>query len=307
MYADITITAIYLIALISMLGALICRFWILPTTAFSMPSILYASRFFFYACLSIITITSIIMFITRSITMNNGVFDNFYILISTVLRQTHYGYIMLLRFVFLSLLWIFALIVKNDSRRFSLPACIIFLLSLLIVFTSSSISHAGDNGDFTLSVVIDCLHIISTAGWGGSIIVVVICVLPLYSALTTSPFFFVDLIHRLSIISTISLGIILLTGIYNAWWYLGSISELWTSYAGKILSIKLCFVGVMIFIGAINKFILSPRIKRAAISNQTTITIALIKTTLIADVFLIAIILFLATILINTMPPAMMQ
>ena len=105
----------------------------------------------------------------------------------------------------------------------------------------------------------------------------------------------------------ISLAIILLTGIYNAWWYLGSISALWTSYACKILSIKLCFVGAMILLGAVNKFILGPHIKHAAISKQPTCAIKLIKIMITTDVILIVIILVFATILINTNPPAMIS
>lgn len=306
MTSDIIFTAIYLIALISIIGILICRFWVLPRDTLSMSPLLSVLRKFYLTCLSLITVTSLIVFLIRSINMNDGTIDNYPTLLSTVLCQTHFGHMMLLRFILLAILWLVALFTKNDSHRFTLPTLLMFLLSLSIAFTTSTISHAGDDGDFTRAVMIDWLHIFASSGWGGSITTVAICVLPFYSTLMKSPIIFAELIKRLSLVSIFFLTILLISGIYNAWWYLGTLNALWTSTAGRMLTLKLFFVFLMILIGAINKFILYPSIHHAAISNQATHAIRWINITIITDAVLLMFILGLTTIIIDSNPPGMM-
>lgn len=198
------ITVIYFVALFGMIGNFICRFFILPKAAFSIPSILLALRYSFFICLFFISITSLMIFFLRSMEMNHAVFDNIYLLLSAVLSQTHFGYMMLLRFIDLFLLWVISIRLINSCDRFNFTFCIAFLLVLFIPFTTSTISHAGDQGNFSLNVFMDYLHIVSGASWAGSIITVALCIFPFY--------FSIDLIHRLSLIAMISVLIVLTSG-----------------------------------------------------------------------------------------------
>jgi putative copper export protein len=150
--------------------------------------------------------------------------------------------------------------------------------------------------------LIDWIHILSAAGWGGSVIAFGVCTFRIYSTLLEKPLVFVALMFRLSLVSAISFGCILLSGIYNASWLIGSFAALWSTPTGHVLLAKLCFVSVMIVMGAVNLLLLLPRIYHWAKTNQPTRAIYLIKTTLSFDIVTVIIVLTIAAILINSIP-----
>ncbi len=69
---------------------------------------------------------------------------------------------------------------------------------------------------------------------------------------------------RFALFTHISLGILIITGIYNATWYLGSVSALFDTTGGKLLLAKIIVVGVDILIIYTNNLYHGKKITRLA-------------------------------------------
>ncbi|WIV62283.1 CopD family protein [Amycolatopsis nalaikhensis] len=68
---------------------------------------------------------------------------------------------------------------------------------------------------------------------------------------------------RFSTVALCAVGCLLISGLYLAWSLVGSPGELLTTSFGRFLLVKVCLVATMIGIGALNEFVLMPRIGRA--------------------------------------------
>jgi len=235
---NISVTAVNFFALFCLFGAIISRFFVFPAGVFAVQSILKAWKLFFVISLSLLTLSTFTLFILNSLDMGNGEFNTLYDLFFTLIIQTNFGHMMVICLLSILCAWAVLITIKSNER-FSLAYCFLFLIFLVIAFTSSSISHAGDSGNFTLKEMVDWLHIVSAASWAGSIITVVVCCFTSFAALSKQPVLLLQLLTRLSLVSAISLLLIVCSGIYNAYWLLGSFSALATSSAGNILAIKL--------------------------------------------------------------------
>lgn len=140
-------------------------------------------------------------------------------------------------------------------------ACGIAAGAVTMIFTASATGHAGDGGALTLPNLINVLHVTAACLWGGSVLVYAARVLPalrrpdfpaLTLALTAT---------RLSTLAGAALAAVLATGIYNTWRQLPDWPSLWESDYGRALLLKLTAVGVMMGIGAWNRFRIVPAIE----------------------------------------------
>ena len=61
-----------------------------------------------------------------------------------------------------------------------------------------------------------------------------------------------------------TLGILLLTGVYNATWYLPSFGSLFTTFLGQILLLKVALVAVLVFLVYFNNIVYARRIVKDA-------------------------------------------
>ena len=59
-----------------------------------------------------------------------------------------------------------------------------------------------------------------------------------------------------------------LTGTYNAWSQLGAVAMLWTSPYGRALLVKLLVVAMLIWLGAVNRYVIIPRLSRHRTSRS---------------------------------------
>ena len=101
--------------------------------------------------------------------------------------------------------------------------------------------------------------------------------------------------------SQISLGAVLLlvmTGFINGWLMIGSWDALFTSVYGRLLLAKVVVIGIMIGLGAINRFYLLPRMEPESASFQT------IGKTIMVESFLILVVLLIVGMMGMTSPPS---
>jgi putative copper export protein len=125
--------------------------------------------------------------------------------------------------------------------------------------------HAGDDGAFTSAAIANGLHVAGAAMWGGGIVVAALVMLPVLRHCDPFPRYTLSFASvSLSSMSTLALALVLFPGIYHAWLQLGSVNALWETLYSRWLMAKMAFVGVMIVLGALNRFLHVPEMERLA-------------------------------------------
>ena len=146
---------------------------------------------------------------------------------------------------------------------------------LLLGFAASraSVSHAGDNGMFTVGLAVEWIHLLLIALWLGGVASGGWLVLPrLYAAERDTP-----VVNRyltlLSHAATIALAGIFATGIYNALQRVGSVQNLMGNPYGTALLVKLAFIALAVALGGYNKLFGFPSLMKSSRASQRVIAV----------------------------------
>ena len=159
---------------------------------------------------------------------------------------------------------------KQKKRNLSLPIALLYLIILtgaISVFSNSVVSHSAALSFLpSLAISIDWLHFMAVSIWVGGLfyISVILLVTIRSSRNVTEPvnqeeyetskirntYFLAVLLPYFSLIATISLGIIGVTGLYMAWIHLHTAEALFDTMYGNVLIIKLSVILPMVILGA---------------------------------------------------------
>jgi putative copper resistance protein D len=319
-FIDFMLTFADLLALVCCLGALICRLWIVPTDGMvrRAPRILQLLTRIVGNSLAALAITSFALLWWRSTTLSGEPALKTLVMLPSIVTQTHVGHIWLIRAAAIAsavVLWTAA---RRDPTR-NILWWMIFLAAAILAFSRSASGHAADAGDFTLKEWVDWTHLMAASVWVGSVLVVLLAVFPELARLEASDSKFIaQFANRFSRSSGIALGVVILAGTYNAWLRLGSFSALLDTPYGRMLDVKLLFVGLAIALGAINRFVHVRRVSawaestvvnshqknNGAISEQSRLVERFIHTVRVEGAVLLGVLLATA-VLLQQMPPKM--
>jgi putative copper resistance protein D len=148
-------------------------------------------------------------------------------------------------------------IVRRDKGRG--PALLSLISLALFWYTRSMVSHAASEGDFSLPLLADWLHLGLTSLWVGEVMVAGGIILGGADAVTAA-----DRRERaayvasLSSSATFALAGIFVTGLYASWRNLGGFGNLAGTLYGNTLAAKLLLVGVAAMLGGFNRFFVMP-------------------------------------------------
>jgi putative copper export protein len=144
-------------------------------------------------------------------------------------------------------------------------ATVLRILCLLVVIgvalTISLTAHAADWGDLNVSPVVDWTHVVAASAWTGGLVSlawVIVRRKPIWPSATL-----VVLARRFSRLAGVCLLAVVLTGSYNTWSQLGALSMLWTTTYGRVLLVKLLLVVALVWLGAVNRYVVLPRLSHA--------------------------------------------
>lgn len=142
-------------------------------------------------------------------------------------------------------------------------------LGASILLTVSLISHSAATNFWTpFTIMMDWLHLLATAAWIGGLIGLVVTVPLLRSRTAGGRTMLRATVARFSNLALVSVGVLILTGLYMAWVHVGSPRALWPTNYGRALLLKLVFVLGLVVLGAVNILWIRPRL-HAKGSNQT--------------------------------------
>jgi len=184
----------------------------------------------------------------------------------TVLSQTDFGNDWLARSIFVGVLA--GLLIPLLSTAGAKPpwlkaAAVIFSASLVgsLAWAGHAIGAQGIEG--TVHPAADVLHLIAAAAWVGTLVPLALLLsmtrknaglLPVARTATL----------RFSTLGIASVGTLLLTGMVNTWYLVGSVSALTESSYGHLLLVKLALFLTMVGVAAFNWSQLTPRLVRTA-------------------------------------------
>jgi len=262
-------TGLDLLALVTCLGTLSCRLWVLPPPVMAADTtVLTPLRAALWrllgGCLVALTVSSAGELLGRTLTMSGLPLAMLGRTLPTVLMRTHYGRVWFVRLGALALLWIGWGVGRRRLYVQAIPTLMLAGGSLLALTRSLS-GHAADWGDVTLPVLLDGLHLLAGGLWGGGLLALTWAVLPgVLKDMAPPRTYLADIARRFSALASIALVVVLLTGVANARVQVGTIRALWTTPYGRTLLAKLGLVGLVVLLGAVNHYRYVPLLQQWA-------------------------------------------
>ncbi|MFL9998396.1 CopD family protein [Paraburkholderia sediminicola] len=180
--------------------------------------------------------------------------------IPTVLTQTHVGYGWSVAFAGALVL----LGTAMASHTGMLRNALLWLAVIAIAAGKASLGHAADAGPFSAAIAMQTLHVLVTGVWGGLAMAAGLSVLPALGT-STARGMLIRTATQVSNLSVVAVGLVLLTGIFNAVRGSGgSFEAIEVSTWGHVLTLKLTLIALALVLGGLNRFSALPRLRRTA-------------------------------------------
>jgi putative copper resistance protein D len=146
------------------------------------------------------------------------------------------------------------------SGHSSRPVALVNLLVLAVaLYSRSMVSHAAADGDLSVAIVIDWMHLCLISVWVGEVFIAGLVTLngmvPEHAAGRAEVARYIE---GLSSSATFALAGIFATGLFSAWHNLGGIAGLAGNVYGNVLLFKLALVALAALLGGFNRFIVMP-------------------------------------------------
>jgi putative copper resistance protein D len=193
-----------------------------------------------------------------------------------------------------------------DMDRSAAPP-ILTLISLAVFwYTRSMVSHAASDGDFSVRLVADWVHLGLISLWVGEVILAGVVTLK-----TSANMNALDrraraaYVESLSSSATIALTGIFITGAYAVWRSLGSLENVFGNPYGNTLMAKLLLVGVAAALGGYNRFLVMPpwlTLERSGNAAPAVLP-ERFRRILWVEALVLLVVVMLAAILASTSPP----
>ncbi len=306
----IAVTAFDILAIMTVTGALSVRLWVLPKNT---RALLHPRLWALVGLgLAALTASSLTLLVGRTAEMSQQSLAHVWHWLPLVVHETAFGHIWLIRPAALIIMWA-AWFLGRQSLRGQLISGLLLALVALVAFTRSATGHPADQGQWTFAEWIDWAHLMMGSVWAGSLVAMTVAVFPGLSAPKLPAAARVRLVTNLSALAATALAAVLVTGIWSAFHYLGAWNELWYSSYGRILLVKISFVLAAIGLGAFNRFVCIPRIRRSAhapegpISQSFLSPLSLLRRSVAIETALLLATLVTAAVLLHAMPPQTMQ
>jgi len=239
-----------LTSLVVLIGAAGLDLFVLPSTATTFDDARASLRRWIVFAIAMLFMATLGHLLIRTRTMSGGGLGAAMAAMPVVLTRTHFGAIWIARLAGL------AAIAGCLAMPARLARPLTFALAIGLGLTTSLTGHASDWGDFSVSVLVDYVHLLAAAIWVGGLFSLAAAVFPRVSGAPAPPV--VSMARRFSTLAGTALAIVVLSGSYNAWVQTRIVSALWTTTYGRVLLGKLCLVVVVAGFGAVNRFAVLP-------------------------------------------------
>ena len=262
------------LALAGLLGGFVVDLFVLPVGAPEAAVVRRRLRSLRVACTTLLLIVAGGEMWLRSGTMSGGGPGAAMHAVPAVLMRTHFGSVWIVRLA--GLLALLPLSAASSRRFLRLGA----LAALGIALTVSLTGHAGDWGDVSLTAGLDWVHVVTATTWTGGLFVLAGLVLRDTSRWPAA--LLVDMMRRFSALAAWCLLAVVLTGTYGAWVQLPAVAALWQTVYGRVLAIKILLVVSLVWWGALNRYVVLPRLGGGPASGALRLTVYVTREAMLA-------------------------
>ncbi len=198
-------------------------------------------------CLSMLVLSTLFGLLERGMEMSGFGLAASLPLLPTVVFKSHYGSMWLLRLAGLTVAWIVLIAGKRHVTSL-LFGGFLLLAGAALAFSRSASGHPSDFGDLSPQQLADWLHLLAVSAWGGSLMTL--------AAIFPPSFVKDDNLQQRLVAMTAErfyrifgplLTIIVFTGLYNAWFQVGSFQALFVTPYGGLFSAKLLLLLFLAF------------------------------------------------------------
>ncbi|GAB3860335.1 hypothetical protein GCM10028801_23010 [Nocardioides maradonensis] len=117
-------------------------------------------------------------------------------------------------------------------------------------------------GEAWLGTLFDQLHVVGAEAWLGGLLLLAVVTARHRSLADASVAFWTAAWQRFSLLATLSVAALAVSGLWLAWRHMGSLDELVTTTYGVVLLVKLLVVGALLGLGAWNQVAVLPQLLR---------------------------------------------
>jgi copper resistance protein D len=221
-------------------------------------------------------------------------------LLATVLLDTDFGHVWLVRFALIVLL-----AAALRPPYFSAPApawrrSVALVLAVAFVAALAFAGHAaaGDGTEGAVHLAADVLHLVAAAAWVGALVPLAIVLAAANSdgALVVAR----TATQRFSTLGIASVGTVLASGIVNTYELTGSAAALFGTGYGRLLIVKIALFLAMLAIAAFNRMRLTPQLVAGGAAGGPALR--QLRTNALVEAMIAALILWIVALL-GTLPP----
>jgi len=239
-----------LFALAGVVGALAVGVLVLPADAHDLAGAHHRLRRWTLAAVAVLALGTMAALVVRAETMSQAGFVDAIRFAPAVLGRTHFGTIWIARGAGLAMLLVLACAASRAARVAAL------LLAVGLVATTALTGHAADWGDFRLAVLVDWIHVVAAAAWAGGLFALAAVVVA--ASETWSPDTLRRVTQRFSALAGWCLLALVASGVHNTVIQVGAVSAFWSTAYGRVLAIKLLVFIVLVWLGAVNRYLVLP-------------------------------------------------
>jgi copper transport protein len=191
-------------------------------------------------------------------------------LLSQTLKNTDYGSAWLIQVALIVTIAFIILLLRGRKHNSMVLWWLGLLTSSLLLLTLTLTGHSAVAAtDYKLAIPVNWLHMIAASSWAGGVIYLAFSVPSLRFLARRSDHarLLSSIIARFNLLAMLSVGLVILTGLYNTLLHIETLTDLWTSSYGRVLLVKLTLVLFMLAFGGVNKLVFHPAIARSV--NRT--------------------------------------
>jgi copper resistance protein D len=179
-----------------------------------------------------------------------------------VLFETKFGHVWQLRLELIVLAFALVALGLAQAQPPHVLIMAAFLISFVLLVSLAWVSHAAAARLQPLGVLGDAIHLCAASAWIGGLLPLGIFLTRARASLSLGEEALL-VIQRFSTLSLTSVGVLIISGLSNSWLLVGSIYALLTTRYGWLLLAKLAAFGVLIGLGARNRFMIKTKLKAA--------------------------------------------
>ena len=212
----------------------------------------------------------------------------------TVMQTTGFGHLWILRLALSAA--VVAVVTTGVGAEIYRNDVVLLLMAGALLATLAGTGHTqGEDGvRAVLHIISDASHLLAAGAWLGGLIM-------LGFLLSNSLPGIAVILQRFSGMGYIAVAVLLVSGLANSWFLVGSVSRLTTTTYGQLLLLKLCLFIGMLILATVNRFWLVPTlINDDRISSPS---IMRLRRNVIGEQVLGALVLLIVSIL-GTIEPA---